>query len=463
MFRRRAALTCAIWLLAVLATARSLPAAETPPNLIVILADDLGYGDLGCYGQKRIQTPTLDKMAHSGIRFTDFYAGSTVCAPSRCTLLTGRHTGRVAVRGNVEVLMDEQTTTIAEMLKSAGYATGAIGKWGVGHPPPPGNPKTHGFDEFYGYLDMWHAHNYFPDFLWRNGKKSAIQGNIVKVVRRGGVALQRARYSHDLFIAEAQAFLRRHASDPFFLYLPFTIPHANNEAGTEGMEVPSDAPYTAEDWPQAQKNHAAMITRLDRSLRDILDLLDKLELAERTVVMFTSDNGPHAEGGADPAFFNSAGGLRGYKRSLHEGGIRVPLIVRWPGTIKPERTTDHVAAFWDILPTAADLAGVNPPASIDGISFLPTLLGEKDRQKQHEYLYWEFHERGSDQAVRMGDWKAVRPVGGSMELFDLKTDLHETTDVAAKHPDVVEKIDAIMKAAHTDSPLFPLKPKPQPK
>lgn len=439
--------------------------AEGPrkPNIIFVLADDLGYGDLGCYGQESIRTPNLDHLARIGMRFTNHYSGSTVCAPSRCCLMTGLHTGHVSVRGNTNVLMSPNNDTVAELLKSAGYATACIGKWGIGHPPPPGDPAKHGFDDFYGYLDMYHAHNSFPDFLWKNSARDSVKGNVVKTVGRGGVALKRSKYSHDLFTEKAKSYITQNKDRPFFLFVSFTIPHANNEAEPgEGMEVPDDKPYSAFDWKQPQKNHAAMITRLDASVGQIHDLLKELKIDTDTLFIFSSDNGPHAEGGADPKFFKSSGELRGIKRDLYEGGIRVPLIAVWPDRIKRGATTPHVSAFWDFLPTAAEVAGVKPPPSLDGISYLPTLLGQDDKQKQHEFLYWEFHEKGVQQAVRMGDWKFVRVVGAGPQLFNLKEDRSEKSDVAAEHTDVISKIEEYLKKARTDSKLFPLTKVPSP-
>jgi len=294
-----------------------------------------------------------------------------------------------------------------------------------------------------------------------------ITGNVVK----GGVATQRAQYSNDLFVREALDFLGRNKDRPFFLYLPFTIPHANNENRPNGMEVPSDAPYTAESWPQPQKNHAAMITRLDAGVGQIMARLKELGLDQRTIVFFTSDNGPHKEGGGDPKFFASSGPLRGHKRDLYEGGIRVPMIVRWPGHIVARTESDLPWAFWDFLPTACELSDVAPPANVDGLSIVPALVGEKAAgraQPRHEYLYWEFHERGSKQAVRLTDavtkdepkanWKAVRlGVDAPIELFDLRNDLAETHDVASKHLGVIERVKQILAAARTDSPKWPLK------
>jgi arylsulfatase A-like enzyme len=424
------------------------------PNIIFILADDLGYGDLGCYGQKKIKTPNLDRMAAQGLRFTQAYAGSTVCAPSRCALMTGKHTGHCTVRGNARVPLGKGESTIARLLRAVGYVTGLIGKWGLGEPGTTGHPNLQGFDYFFGYTDQRHAHNYYPDFLWRNQDKFPLPGNKVK----GGVAYERATYSHDLFTQEALEFIARNKDRPFFLYLAYTIPHANNEAGKNGMEVPNDEPYHNEPWPQAQRNHAAMITRLDRDVGKLLDRLRELGLDENTIVFFSSDNGPHREGGGDPFFFRSSGPLRGFKRSLHEGGVRVPMIVRWPGRVPAGKTSDQVWAFWDFLPTACELAGAEPPRGVDGISVVPTLLG-KGGQKQHEFLYWEFHEGGFQQGVRMGDWKAVREkLGGPLELYNLREDLGEKNDVAARHPDVEARIEAYLKTARTEDPRWPIKP-----
>ncbi|MDA0833925.1 MAG: arylsulfatase [Planctomycetota bacterium] len=435
------------------------PPPSRKPNLIFILADDLGYGDLGCYGQKTILTPNLDKMAESGMRFTDHYAGCTVCAPSRCTLLTGMHTGHTLVRGNSGALLDPQDITLGKVMKAAGYRTAVFGKWGAGDNPPPGHPELCGFEDFYGYLDNGHAHNHFPDFLWKNSTQSPIRGNVVKSIGRGGVAIKKTQYSHDLLTAEALSYIEKNQSTPFFLYLSYIIPHANNEAGIEGMEVPDDMPYSDKPWPQPQKNHAAMITRLDRSIGEILAVLKKLELDDDTLVLFSSDNGPHKEGGADPAFFQSSGHFRGYKRDMYEGGIRVPLIAQWTGKVAENTTTNHVCALWDLVPTACSLAGVAPPEGIDGISYMPTLLGQHEQQKEHEYLYWEFHEGGSQQAIRSGKWKLIRTIGGPVELYDLEADPSEQTDLSQQKPDVVEKLLGSVNAARSESTIYPLKPK----
>jgi arylsulfatase A-like enzyme len=425
------------------------------PNIVFILSDDLGYGELGCYGQKMIKTPRIDRMAAEGIRFTDFYAGCTVCAPSRCTLMTGQHTGHCRIRGNEQLPLSAEDVTVAKMLRAGGNATGIIGKWGLGEPGSSGIPNRQGFDYWFGYLDQVHAHNYYPDYLWRNEEKVSLPNVVEK-----GVAKKRVTYSHDLFAAEALEFVEKHHDKPFFLYLALTIPHANNEAAKNGMEVPDDKPYSDRDWPQVEKNKAAMISRMDTDVGRLLDKLKALGLDERTIVFFTSDNGPHHEGGVDPAFFRASGPLRGVKRDLYEGGIRVPMIVRWPGRIAAGQVSDVVWAFWDFLPTAAELAGAQPPAGIDGVSIAPALLAPagKTVAPAHEFLYWEFHEGGFRQAVRMGRWKAVRTkLDRPLELYDLRDDLGETTNVAAKHPEIVATIDAYLKRARTDSPNWPIR------
>jgi len=434
--------------------------ASKKPNLIYIMADDLGYGDLGCYGQKRIKTPSIDKMAAEGIRFTDHYAGSTVCAPSRCVLMTGLHTGHCQVRNNREVkpmgqmpLMAD-TVTVARLLKQAGYATGLVGKWGLGGPGSTGVPNRQGFDYFYGYLCQRHAHNYYPEFLFRNTDRIPLAGNKVAKPREdgAGMAVERGQYAHDLCADEAIKFVERNKQRPFFLYFSPTIPHANNEAGGKGMEVPSLGDYAELDWPEPQKGHAAMISRLDADVGRLLGKLKELGLDGKTLVFFTSDNGPHREGGANPNFNDSNGPLRGIKRDLYDGGIRVPMIARWPGKIRPGTQSDHISAFWDFLPTACELAGVQPPEDIDGISYLPTLLGEETRQKKHEYLYWEY---GGTRAVRMGKWKAVgQPTGSRLQLFDLESDLGESQNIAADNPQVANRMRKIMEAAHVDPPDF---------
>lgn len=454
-------------LVAAVAAASFAPAAAADPprrpNIVFVLADDLGYGDLGCYGQRKIKTPHLDRLAADGLRSTHAYAGSTVCAPSRCALLTGLHTGHCRVRGNGgdpkgNVPLRPDDPCAAELLKKAGYATALVGKWGLGEEGSTGLPTRKGFDHFFGYLNQVHAHNYYPDFFWR-GEERVPQPNPPS--RVAGVAEKGVAYAPDVLLADALGFVERNKDRPFFLYFATIAPHANNEkfkATGDGNEVPSDAPYTAEDWPQPEKNKAAIITRLDADVGKLLAKLAELKLDRDTVVIFSSDNGPHKEGGNDPAFFASAGPFRGHKRSLADGGIRVPFIVRWPGVVKPGTVSDHVSAFWDFLPTACDLAGVAAPPGLDGVSLLPSLTG-KGTQKTHDFLYWEFHEGGFAQAVRHGRWKAIRPAPGRpLELYDVVADPGEAKDVATDHPDVVKAIESYLVTARTDSKEFPVRP-----
>lgn len=401
------------------------------PNIIYMMADDLGYGDLGCYGQKRIMTPNIDSIARDGIKFTDHYAGYTVCAPSRCVLMTGLHSGHCVVRGNYEIQPEGQwplpsdTVTVARLVQKAGYATGAFGKWGLGGPGSVGVPQKQGFDRFFGYLCQRQAHNYYPNHLWDNDAKVALDGKT---------------YSHDLIAAESLKFIRANKDRPFFLFLPYAIPHAE-------LHVPSTDPYTEEDWPEHMKKYAAMITHMDRDVGAVLALLKELKLEENTLVIFTSDNGPHKEGGGDPEFFNSSGPLKGYKRSFHDGGIRVPMVGRWPGKIQPGSVTGHISGFQDLMPTACEITGLPVPKGIDGISFLPTLLGRTAGQTAHEYLYWD----GGGRAIRMGKWKALRRSSTSMWLFDLSQDIGETKDVSANYPEVVRKLHRLFEEAHTES------------
>ena len=435
------------------------------PNIILILADDLGYGDLGCYGQKKIKTPNLDKFAAEGIRFTDAYAGSTVCAPSRCALMTGLHAGHGRIRGNGNKGLSTTDTTVAEVLKSVGYHNVLFGKWGLGEEGSSGMPQKKGFDEFAGYLNQTHAHDYYTDHIYRYAPNHYDGWQQLPENRDEKKGL----YIPDLLTMATTNFVRnaepnpRNPREPFFLFLSTIIPHANDEEGKRtgnGMQVPSDAPYSEESWPQVEKNKAAMITRLDTAVGAILDALKRYHLENNTLVLFSSDNGPHKEGGVDPKFFNSGGPLRGIKRDLYEGGIRVPLMARWPGKIKPGQTSSEICAFWDFLPTAAEVADAKAPPQLDGISLVPTLFG-KAQTNHHDFLYWEFHERGFQQAGRMSDWKAVRPeANGPLELYDLKTDIGEKTNVADKHPDIVAKMDSLLKNARTDSPDWPVKKAP---
>ncbi|MCD6051367.1 MAG: arylsulfatase, partial [Verrucomicrobia bacterium] len=388
------------------------------PNIIYIMADDLGYGDLGCYGQQKIKTPHLDKLAKEGMRFTQFYAGAPVCAPSRCVLMTGKHMGHARVRGNsgkenpMPQTVRTEDVTVAEVLKQAGYTTALIGKWGLSEENSIGHPNKKGFDHFFGYLNQHHAHNYYPEFLLRNDSRVYLENIVPGEGDYGqGWATVKKQYSHDLMAEEALSWVEANKSKPFFLYLAFTLPHANNEGtrGTgNGQEIPALGQYENLDWKPQDKGQAAMVTRLDADVGRLMDKLKKLGIDKKTLVIFTSDNGNHKEGGNDPDFFDANGPLRGMKRDLYEGGIRVPFIARWPGKIKGGSTTEHIGYFGDFMATVADLSGGKAPEGLDSISFVPTLLGKNQEQKQHEYLYWEFYEQGGKTAVRAGNWKAVR-------------------------------------------------------
>jgi arylsulfatase A-like enzyme len=438
------------------------------PSIILIMADDLGYGDLGCYGQTRVKTPNIDRLAAEGIRFTDFYAGSTVCSPSRAALMLGQHTGHLKVRGNARgASLSPEDPTLASVLKESGYRTALLGKWGLAEEGSPGLPQKVGFDEFAGYLSNTEAHNYYPDSIWRYDPPRPGHGGIdgkMPYPQNGGA--KKSVYMPDVFTTAALNYIKINKPGqfnryrPFFLFLSYTTPHANNEEGRRtgnGMEVPSDAPYSGEPWSAPEKNKAAMITRMDSDIGRILDQLKELNMETNTIVVFTSDNGPHREGGVDPKFHKSSGGLRGIKRDLYEGGIRVPMIVKWPLKIRAGQVSDFPWAMWDLLPTAADLALAKPPKDIDGISIYPLLTGKVQTNK-HDFFYWEFHERGFQQAARMGDWKAVRPQRDEpLELYNLKTDVGEKEDVARKNPDVVAKFETYFKTARTDDPKWPMK------
>jgi uncharacterized sulfatase len=438
------------------------------PNIIFILADDLGYGDLGCYGQTRIKTPNLDQLAADGIRFTSCYAGSTVCAPSRAALMLGQHTGHSFLRGNSQTLpLQPDHVTVAEVLHDAGYRTAMIGKWALGDEGTTGRPELQGFDEVLGYLNQTHAHDYYTEYLWRHDPVNGRDGRITLSGNLGG---KQGDYTHDLFTKAALNFVRINKPDqfnryrPFFLYLAYTIPHANNEEGRRSgnsMQVPSAAPYADEPWSAPEKNKAAMITRLDADIGRLRAKLKELKIDTNTVIFFTSDNGPHSEG-VDAKFHQSAGPLRGIKRDLYEGGIRVPMIVNWPAQIRPGQVSDFAWANWDFLPTAADIAMTKAPQRIDGISIYPLLTGQTQTNR-HEFLYWEFHERGFQQAARMGDWKAVRPQADEpLELYNLKTDIGEQENVAKNNPEVVAKFEVYFRTARTESPNWPIK-KPEKK
>jgi arylsulfatase A-like enzyme len=456
-------------LLTLLAAFAVLASAEAAakPNLIWIMADDLGYGDLGCYGQKVIQTPHLDRMAREGLRFTHFYAGATVCAPSRSVLMTGQHHGHTRVRGNsgktnpAAQALKADDITVAKVLQQAGYKTALIGKWGLGDvgAAESGLPLKQGFDKFFGYLNQTHAHNHFPDYLWDGDSQRSLP-NVVTPVgdNGGGYATKQVVFADDLFANEAIKFVGEHKDQPFFLYWSMVVPHANNERARtlkDGANVPDYAPYADRDWPDPDKGQAAMITRLDGYVGRMLAELHRLGLAENTLVVFTSDNGPHNESNHDLSRFQPSGPFTGIKRSLTDGGIRVPFIAWWPGKVKPAGETAHVAYFGDWMATAAELSGTKPPANVDSISFAPTLLGKPGEQKTHEFLYWEFHEGGFKQAaLYQGRWKGIRSGGpdAPVVLFDQQNDIAEKTDVATEHPEIATKIGNYLKTARTESP-----------
>lgn len=411
------------------------------PNIIFILADDLGYADLGCYGQEMIKTPNLDRMAEKGIRFTDFYAGSSICAPSRATLILGKHTGNLRSAGQEQTLLPDDQT-VAGLLKGQGYSTGIIGKWGLGEAGSTGVPWKQGFDFFYGFINQIRAHNFYPDWLWRNQDTVNLSNKVIyadSTYARGlaGGSTNKEEYAPDLFTAEAIKFIENNQKKPFFLYLAHTLPHANNQSwtiGEHGMEVPDYGIYADEAWPDEQKGYAAMVTYLDSLVGVVVKKVDELGLSENTLIIFTSDNGPHAEAQEflpnDPEFFNSNGPLRGMKRDLYEGGIRVPMLAVWPGHINDGSVSVHPAAFWDVLPTACELAGANVPVGLDGISFLPALMG--GQQPEHDYLFWSMPEAGGKAALRHGDWKLVsvnRNNNPRYELYDLKNDLGEQNNL----------------------------------
>jgi arylsulfatase A-like enzyme len=447
------------------------PAAERP-NLIWIMADDLGYGDLGCYGQKVIQTPNLDRMAKEGLRFTQFYAGATVCAPSRSVLMTGQHHGHTRVRGNagrmnpIAQALRPGDTTVANILHDAGYRTALVGKWGLGDigEAESGLPRKHGFDSFFGYLNQGHAHNHFPSFLWRNEERVTLPNKVHLVGESGaGWATEAVTFADDLFAEESLKFVAENKDRPFFLYWSMVIPHANNERARElkdGAHVPDYGPFADKDWPNPDKGQAAMIARLDGYVGRMLELLQTLKIDRNTLVIFTSDNGPHNESNHNIARFNPSGPLRGIKRSLTDGGIRVPMIAWRPGTIEAGTESKHVAYFGDWMATAAELAGAKLPEQRDSISFAPTLLGKPAEQQTHEYLYWEFHERGFSQAaLYQGRWKGIRErrIDAPVVLYDLQTDIGEQTDVAAQHPELAAKLDAYLKTARSNSPDWPVR------
>lgn len=447
--------------------------AQQKPNVIFILADDLGYADVGCYGQKLIETPNIDRLAANGMKFTQYYAGTSVCAPSRSSFMTGQHTGHTPIRGNMEIEPEGQAPlpdtafTIAEMFKKAGYTTGGFGKWGLGYPGSEGVPTNQGFDEFFGYNCQRQSHNYFPDHLWNNDERVELN-NTIK---------HQTEYAPDLIQKEALNFIEKNKKKPFFIFLPYTLPHA-------GLQLPesdpvfayykkkfnekprSIKPWNGQDYqPQAYPHaaYAAMVTKLDTYVGEVMRKLKEAGLDKNTLVIFTSDNGPHVEGGNDPAFFHSNDGFRGIKRQLFEGGIREPMIAYWPGVIKKGQTSDLICAAWDFFPTFSVMVHQPVSPGLDGLSILPTLCG-KGIHTKHEYLYWEFHEDGGRQAVRMGDWKGVRENAmkdnnAPIMLFDLSKDPAESKNLASQNPGIVNKIAAIMQSAHVENKNFPFEKK----
>ena len=485
----------------------------SPPNVILILADDLGFGELGCYGQMLIKTPQIDRLARDGMRFSDFYAGSTVCAPSRCVLMTGLHTGHATVRGNVAAtqrhLQSLKTSdwTIPKMLSARGYETAMIGKWGLGELDQPGRPLLQGFDSYFGYLNQVHAHNYFPTTLIENDQVVTLNnpttlmkpdegddgGGYLNVKELSPAQLLTSQYTPDLFVQKSIEFINKDHQKPFFLYLPLTLPHANNElsrATGNGAEILSSGVYENPEWTEADRKHAAMISKLDEGVGAILDHLKRVGLDKNTLVLLTSDNGPQKESGHRPEFFESSGPLNGMKRSLTDGGIRVPMIASWPGHIPANTVSEHIGYSGDLMATLAELTetkatGSDLPVNLDSISILPTLtqsqlstdltpiadyfqqfgkdqvlMAQSPNQKLHEYLYWEFYEQGSRAAVRFNQWKLIEEpmFSGKLVLYDLSSDLNESTNVSEKFPDVAAIGRKYLREGHRESPDWVVTP-----
>lgn len=450
--------------------------ASQKPNIIFILADDMGYGDAGCYGQKTLPTPNIDRMAAEGMKFTRHYAGSTVCAPSRCVLMTGLHTGHCRVRGNGPGTIPDTDPTVPKLLKSAGYTTACIGKYGLGLPLPPDDPGRKGFDYFFGYVDTAHAHNCYTTFLVRNGVNVPLRNTLIPgTEKRPGMGVAapdgRKQWTPQLLADDVQRFLNERAKEsdrPFFLYYALNLPHANNEAGKDsplghGLEAPTYGDYAARDWPDAEKGFASVMKFVDAEVGAVLATVKALGLDENTLVFFSSDNGPHQEGGHHVAQFQSNDGLTGMKRDLTEGGVREPFIARWPGKIKAGAVSEHVCGFVDFLATCADLAGLGAQAGSDGISYLPTLLGRNEQQRQHPYLFWNFLEQGGKRSVLQWPWKLIhlntglveqKPGKGAsakkpliVELYNLDKDPAEEKNVAADNPETVSKLQKLMEGA----------------
>ena len=458
-------------------------ATTNKPNIIYIYADDMGYAELGCYGQQKIRTPNLDQIAREGMRFTQHYTSMPVCAPARCMLLTGKHSGHSYIRGNYEMggfpdsLEGGQMPlypgafTLGRMLQQSGYKTACIGKWGMGMANTTGNPNEQGFDYFYGYLDQKQAHNYYPTHLWENGKPDRLNNPVIDVHRKltpetatpEAFAYYRGKdYAIDKMAQKAQAFIRQSQEPAFFLYLPFTVPHVSLQAPEAAVKEYvgkfDETPYLGQQGyastPYPRATYAAMITHMDAQIGQLMQLLKELKIDDNTLVMFSSDNGATFNGGVEAAYFNSVGNLRGLKMDVYEGGIREPMLARWPGKIKAGLITDHVSVQYDLLATLAELVGYKQPFATDGISFLPTLLGQSATQKQHSFLYWEYPEKGGQLAIRMGNWKAVKTSvrkdrTGPWELYDLTKDVSEITNIAAQHPDIIQQANAIVTREHT--------------
>ncbi len=473
---------------------------QKKPNIIYILADDLGYGELGCYGQDKIETPNIDKLAKNGMKFNQHYSGSPVCAPSRCVLMTGKHAGHAYIRGNDGMSsrgdiwdyekmaknpklegqrpIPDETKTIPELLKTAGYKTGAIGKWGLGPPHSEGAPNNQGFDFFYGYICQRMAHSYYPTHLWKNGKKDTLRNELVVPHQKLGEdkdpkdpesyeKFHGQDYTPTLMYNEMEKFVESNKDQPFFFYWASLIPHVALAAPEKwvnyyrekfGEEEPytGDSGYLPSQYPRA--TYAAMISYLDENVGKLVKKLKDLGIYDNTLIIFTSDNGPTYTGGADTVWFDSADPFKseyGYSKGfVNEGGIRVPMIAQWPGKIKPGSQSDHISAFYDVMPTMCDLGKTECDVETDGISFAKTLLGKKG-QEEHKYLYWEFPAYGGQQAVRMGKWKAIRKniKKGNMkiELYNLEKDLQEQNNVADQHPEIVSEVKKIMEKEHQTS------------
>lgn len=435
------------------------------PNIIYILADDMGIGDLGCYGQQKIKTPCIDELAANGIQFARHYAGSAVSAPSRCTLLTGKHTGHAYIRGNksagngggeeFDFPMRGEEITVAEILKTKNYATGCVGKWGLGGPKTEGSPLNQGFDYFFGYLGQGSAHKYYPDCLWENDQKIILNNEV---------------YSHDLIVDKGVEFIKKNSDKNFFLYMAITLPHAELIVPDKDLKEYDgkfdEKAYIGEHFcnqPQPRATYAAMVSKIDRTVKQILDVLEQKEIKDNTLIIFSSDNGVHFAGGHDPDYFKSNGGFHGYKRDLYEGGIRTPLIISWPQVIQGHRVSFHISAFWDFLPTVCALVGADIPENIDGISMLPEILG-KGEQMQHDYLYWEFHERGGKQAVIKGEWKLLKqgidkPDAITWELYNLSEDPTECMNVIDQYPKIAAELQNAMIINYIPSEAYPFKKK----